>query len=83
MIGKHHMGQSIRGALLNNRWKRGNSATLVGCVKDDDGNVLNSLGVFNWLCDQLKLGHEVYPYGECDNWDWVKGCQGHEIKEES
>lgn len=28
--------------------------------------------------DELSQGHEVLPCGECDNFDYKKGCLGHE-----
>lgn len=35
----------------------------------------------NFFVGQLAKGHEVVPAGECDNFDYKKGCQGHkEVK---
>lgn len=28
--------------------------------------------------DKLAAGHEVIPVGDCDNFDFKEGCQGHE-----
>lgn len=29
------------------------------------------------LCDELAKGRRVLPLGECDNFDYQTGCQGH------
>jgi hypothetical protein len=39
--------------------------------------------VRNAMYDELAKGHEVLPLGECDNFDFIKGCQGHVTKEEA
>jgi hypothetical protein len=37
---------------------------------------------FNALCDELVKGRRVLPCGECDNFDFQKGCLGHQIAED-
>jgi hypothetical protein len=48
-------------------------------ITKDGGIPYASVAEFrNSLMDELAKGHEVLPTGECDNFDWKKGCQGHE-----
>lgn len=43
-----------------------------------DGKPLNTAKqVRKMLQDELALGHEVIPMGDCDNFDWKTGCKGH------
>lgn len=67
-----HMGLSVRGALTN--WKL---RDFRGMFKAEDGRTMTPQEAKATLLDELSQGHEVIPYGKCDNWDWKKGCQGH------
>lgn len=73
---KFHIGLSVRGAL---KWPK---AGLKGLLRHEDGRDMTPDEAYDVLLDELAQGHEVIPYGDdCDNWDWKKGCQGHEAKE--
>lgn len=65
---RHHVSQSIRGALWNRRFED---------FQHDDGQPMSALEAFNELCDELARGHEVVPVAGCDNFDPQKGCLGH------
>lgn len=71
MIGTtYHTHLSIRGTL-----KRGKPEfkrllkSIVGMTTPEQ--------VQDWLMDELSQGHEAYPIGTCDNFDWKTGCNGH------
>jgi hypothetical protein len=49
-----------------------------------DGKKLNTVKeVKDFLNGQLALGRRVLPMCDCDNFDYQKGCLGHEVVEES
>jgi hypothetical protein len=65
-----HLCQSVEGALKN--WKKAEWKSLAksnNCSIDD-------MKEYFWNC--LKEGKLVLPIGECDNFDYKKGCLGHE-----
>jgi len=75
-----HMCMSIRG-FLN---KTGKDFTRsCRAFTDDAGRYMTPAQVRDAMYNELAKGHEVLPLGECDNFDFVKGCQGHEIKDDS
>lgn len=48
-----------------------------------DGHTLNTVReIKNFLQGQLDMGREVLPMGDCDNFDYQTGCQGHVVEEE-
>lgn len=65
-----HMCIDIDGALKNAQmWK--------GCITVD-GRVLNTVEeVREFFRKQKAMGREVLPLGDCDNFDYKKGCLGH------
>ena len=68
---KFHLCISVRGAL---RWPK---KQLKGILTTEDGRSMTADEVFDTLCDELSQGHEKMPVGECDNFDYKKGCMGH------
>ena len=78
MEGRHitHMCISVRGVL-------GRGLKYCGSIgmRHDDGRKATPHEVQDWLMDELAKGHEVVPLGECDNFDFKKGCQGHPLEE--
>ena len=73
---KRHFCMSIKGALNNNR------KNLVRIFKDDifddEGNVAKTANeIKNFFYDELAKGRRVLPLGDCDNFDYQKGCLGH------
>ena len=68
-----HMCADIRGMLKNNTRKD----SLKGALKDDTGRALSRDEARDYLYDCLAKGWRVIPYGDCDNFDYQTGCQGH------
>ena len=69
-----HMCLSVRGALSNPRTLRQLRNTIT-----HEGRLLATVQeIREFLFDQLSMGHEVLPFGECDGFDWKEGCPGHE-----
>lgn len=76
---KHHMGQSVRGAL---NWSPAETRRALKFMKKDDGSRFScSAELRDAFMDELAEGHELIPLGECDNWDWKTGCKGHPLSE--
>ncbi len=67
-----HMCLSVRGAL---RWPK---KRLRGLFVDENGRKTSADESRECLMDHLAQGHEVLPMGECEGFDWQKGCPGHE-----
>jgi len=45
---------------------------------NDSGRTLSADEAKMHLLDELAQGHEVLPMTECDNFDYKRGCRGHE-----
>lgn len=73
MLTKRHMKMSIRGFIKNNSFP----SDYRDVFTDDKGNPLSPHDAREFLFDELSQGHEVIPVGECDNFDFKNGCQGH------
>lgn len=70
-----HLSLNIDGAIRN-------AKMLKGCITVD-GRVLNTVGEIRaFLYEQKRMGREFLPYGDCDNFDYKKGCLGHQKEEE-
>ena len=69
---KHHMCLEISGAIKNPQMFIGNITV--------DGKTLYSVPeIVNFFQSQLDMGRRVLPCGDCDNFDYQKGCLGHEV----
>lgn len=70
-----HVCIDIDGAIKNaHMWK--------GCITVD-GRVLNTVEeVRHFLYQQKAMGRELLPTGDCDNFDYKKGCLGHPSEDE-
>lgn len=80
MTTRVHMGFSVRGAL---NWDRRYAKRMLNCTYDKDGNRFPTVDAMrNALMDELAQGHEVLPMGDCDAWDYKKGCPGHKTDDE-
>lgn len=67
------MSLCIRGALKN--WSDRN---FKGMFKTDDGHTMTPSEAKDELLEHLSKGHEVIPFGTCDNFDYAGGgCLGH------
>lgn len=70
-----HMCQSVEGPLRNwkkSDWKRGAKYIFKG-----DGSSYTADELKDAFFEELAKGHRVIPIGECDNFSWTDGCQGH------
>ena len=57
------------------RWK--------GCIEDEDKTLDTGFAIREFFMDHLVQGHRVIPGGECDNFDYEKGCLGHPQEDET
>lgn len=69
-----HMCLSVRGAL---NWPKAEMKRMAPSITVDGKQLKTADEVRNFLLDELSEGHEVLPFGECDNFDWKTGCRGH------
>jgi hypothetical protein len=69
-----HLCIDLRGALMNwedRMWRK--------CVTADDGHTMSPQEVKMQFLDELAKGKKVIPMdSSCDNFDFQKGCLGHE-----
>ena len=73
-----HLCLSVRGALNQTKAEMKRMAPSITV----DGKQLRTANeVREFLLDELAQGHEMLPFGECDNFDWKTGCKGHEVLE--
>lgn len=71
-----HLCVSIKGALLLTPEEF--HKEYHGIFSDGNGRVLSDGEARDVLMEELSKGHRVIPFGECDNFDFQKGCLGHE-----
>ena len=72
---RRHLSLNIDGAIRN-------AKMLKGCITVD-GRVLNTVEEIRaFLYEQKGMGRKVLPCGDCDNFDYQKGCLGHQVKAE-
>lgn len=69
-----HICMSVRGALNKTKAQM---KQLAPCIVVDGVPLKTAEQVRDFFLDQLSMGHEVIPCGECDNFDYKKGCLGH------
>ncbi len=74
-----HVCLSVRGAL---NWTKAEMKRMAPSITVDGKKLRTADEVKNFLLDELSKGHEVLPFGDCDNFDWKTGCKGHENKVE-
>lgn len=72
-----HMCMSVRGAL---NWPPKYWRSALKYVTKSDGTKFRDVRELrDALMDELANGHEVIPLSSnCDNFDFKKGCRGHE-----
>jgi len=71
-----HLCLDVRGALHN--W---NDRQMAGVFTRDDGSMMTIREAKDSLMDELVKGHKVIPCSPCDNFDYQKGCLGHDKPE--
>jgi len=75
-----HMCLSVRGAL---NWSKAEMKRMASSIEVDDKPLQTANEVRNFLLDELSKGHEVLPFGDCDNFDWKTGCRGHDVEDKA
>lgn len=73
MSKSYHLCIDVRGVIRN--WK---DKELVNLFRGDKGEKLTAAQIKDELIQHIAQGHDVIPAAKCDNFDWKKGCQGHE-----
>lgn len=71
---KTHMCMDIKGFLRNKE-----NVDLTGYITEKNGALWTDKMVRDHYQDCLNKGWAVIPLGECDNFDYQDGCQGHDI----
>ena len=57
-----------------------NAKDLKGCITIDGRTLMTTEEVKEALRYQLALGRRVLPMGDCDNFDYQTGCNGHVVE---
>lgn len=65
-----HMALDIEGGIRN-------AAMLKGAITVDGKTLMKVGEIREFLRAQLALGRKLLPMGNCDNFDYQKGCLGH------
>lgn len=78
MTRNFHMCLDIKGAIKNKLGKK----SLKGLFVHDNGVKCTHDEAMNYLLECIEKGWRVIPIGDCDNFDYEKGCQGHPVKEQ-
>lgn len=75
-----HISTSIEGLLnLSDRHLK----NMLWSITDENGNHPKSVQEFRqYLSEELAQGHRLLPSPECDNFDPVIGCLGHNKRSE-
>lgn len=71
-----HMSISIEGLLSMSDAKM---KRMLNNVKDENGNQPTLEEFRKYLRHELSIGRRLLPVPECDNFDPVNGCLGHEM----
>lgn len=69
-----HMCMDIKGALNLIRKRKDNQKSF---ADHDDGRAMTYAELREFLYDALGEGKRVLPMGDCDNFDYQRGCRGH------
>ncbi|HMM31602.1 MAG TPA: hypothetical protein PKB13_07480 [Clostridia bacterium] len=76
---KIHMHILVRDWLLkDDEFLRG----MATAISVDGVELQTAAQVRSALMDELDAGHECIPIGDCDNFDYKTGCNGHPIAPE-
>lgn len=60
-----------------------NAKQLRGCITVDGKTLTTTDEVKSFLYSQLDMGRKVLPVCECDNFDYQRGCMGHDVEDEN
>lgn len=73
----YHMCLDIAGILKNKLGKK----SLKGIFTDENNRPCSHAEAIEYLTSCLQKGWRVIPMGDCDNFDYQEGCQGHDVIE--
>ncbi len=71
-----HCCLDIEGAIRN-------AKDFKGCITVDGHTLTTVRKVKSFLREQLAIGRRVLPVGDCDNFDYQTGCNGHVVEEDA
>ena len=72
----YHVSLDIDGGIKN-------AKDLVGVIKVNGHPLMKVAEIKRFLEHQKDLGRKCLPFGDCDNFDYQKGCLGHIVDEEA
>lgn len=72
---RFHMSVNIDGAIRNAKMYK-------GCFTVDGRELDTVKEIRSFLNKQKAMGRRVLPCGDCDNFDYKKGCLGHQEEAE-
>lgn len=75
-----HLNVDVRGLL--NQPKRTLERNWKGAFTVGGRKLMKADEIRSALMDELSKGHERLPMGDCDNFDYKKGCRGHDTNDE-
>lgn len=70
-----HMKMSIKGAIRNRAFR--------GFTNSETGRELSPREGEEYLLDCLEKGWKYLPLGDCPGFDYMTGCPGHEVEDET
>ena len=68
-----HLCMDVQGFLMHHNRKKDYEKMF----RDNSGRILSSDEARHHLLNELAAGHRVIPMTGCDNFDFQKGCLGH------
>lgn len=73
-VTRYHLCLDISGGIKNARMLR-------NCITVNGHLLRTEKEVKAFLMEQKAMGRRVLPMGDCDNFDYQKGCLGHPVEE--
>lgn len=71
----YHIHLDVRGSLL---WDDKSWEENISLFSNEKNEPITVFDAKNFLMDELSKNHQVIPIGNCRNFDFEHGCQGHE-----
>ena len=75
-MSRRHISTSIDGLLALS--DKDLSNLIVYSIRDNEGNMPTLSEFKKYLNEEKAKGHRLLPSPECDNFDPLKGCLGHD-----
>lgn len=70
---RYHMRLDVLGAIKNPK-------AFLGCITVEGKTLTTISQIKSFFQEQLDMGREYLPYGDCDNFDYKSGCKGHALE---